>query len=277
VKTENQTTMTNPVKKKVYEVIFEADTPGGKAFDIVLLVLIVASIVAVMLESVPAIETSYSGWLNGIEWAITILFTAEFILRIWAVEKPSTYLFSFYGVIDFLAVIPTYLTMITVGAHGLIMIRALRLLRIFRVFKLTRYTSEGSVLIRALKASRTKISVFLFAVFMLVIVLGTIMYLIEGAESGFTSIPRGIYWAVVTLTTVGYGDIAPVTNLGQFVAALVMILGYGIIAVPTGIVTAEYTQARNKKITTQTCPACLREGHDPDATHCKYCGAELNP
>lgn len=269
--------MTNKFKKRLYDIIFEADTPAGKSFDVILLLMILISVAAVMMESVPAIEEKYSHWLNFTEWLITVLFTAEYILRVYVVRKPARYIFSFYGIIDFLAILPTYLAVVFSGAHGLIIIRALRLLRIFRIFKLTRYTSEGSVLVRALKASRTKISVFLFAVFMLVIILGTIMYLIEGEQSGFTSIPKGIYWAVVTLTTVGYGDIAPVTSLGQFVAALVMILGYGIIAVPTGIVTAEYSRVRKEEITTQTCPECMREGHDPDAVYCKYCGAELNP
>jgi len=261
----------------MYEVIFEADTPAGKAFDVILLILILLSVIAVIIESVPAIETRYHPWLNRLEWTVTILFTIEFILRILVVQRPAGYLLSFYGIIDFLAVLPTYLAVFIAGAQGLIIIRALRLLRIFRIFKLTRYTSEGTVLIRALKASRNKISVFLFAVFTLVIIIGTLMYMIEGTENGFTSIPRGIYWAVVTMTTVGYGDIAPSTNLGQFVAALVMILGYGIIAVPTGIVTAEYSRVRNEDITTQTCPVCLCEGHEPDAIYCKHCGSKLNP
>ena len=265
-------------RKKLYEIIFEADTPAGKAFDVILLLFIVVSILAVILESVPLYGVRYGRLFSLTEWVITFSFTVEYLLRIWVVERPPRYIFSFYGIIDLLSVLPSYIGLFAGGAHGLMIIRALRLLRIFRLFKLSRYISEANLLMLALKNSREKISVFLMTVVMLVIVLGTLMYMIEGEQSGFTSIPRGIYWAIVTLTTVGYGDIAPVTPLGQFVASLVMILGYGIIAVPTGIVTVEYSRVRKeKKVTTQVCPVCLREGHDADAGYCKYCGAKLNP
>ena len=266
------------IRKKLYDIIFEADTPAGKLFDIILLVLIVVSILAVILESVPAIGERYSQWFSVIEWTITFFFTIEYLLRIWVVERSVRYVTSFYGVIDLLSVLPSYIGLFLGGAHGLVIIRGLRLLRIFRLFKLSRYITEGNMLMLALKNSREKISVFLMTVLMLVIVLGTLMYMIEGEEHGFTSIPKGIYWAIVTLTTVGYGDLAPVTSLGRFIASLVMILGYAIIAVPTGIMTVEYSRVRKgRKITTQVCPNCLREGHDIDAVYCKYCGAVLNP
>jgi voltage-gated potassium channel len=208
---------------------------------------------------------------------VTIVFTIEYILRIIVTKRSFAYIFSFYGIIDLLSVIPTYLGIFFVGTRSLVVIRALRLLRIFRILKLSRYTSEGTTIIRALRASREKISVFIFAVFTLVIIIGTVMYLIEGSENGYTSIPKGIYWAIVTLTTVGYGDIAPATNLGQFIASFVMILGYAIIAVPTGIVTAEF--ARERRATKQSrkcCPACTKEGHEEDAEFCRFCGEKLH-
>ena len=267
----------NKLKDELYEIVFEADTVKGKAFDVVLLVAIFMSILVVMLESVKGINKEYAETLYLIEWIITGFFTIEYFLRIWIVKKPTAYIFSFYGIIDFLSVIPSYLGLIFGGMSGFIVIRALRLLRIFRILKLSRYVSASKILISALKASRVKISVFLYSVIMLVIIIGTLMYLIEGEEHGFTSIPRSIYWAIVTLTTVGYGDIAPATPVGQFIAGLVMILGYGIIAVPTGIVTSEITLAsRNKKITTQVCPNCLHEDHDPQALYCNRCGSLLN-
>lgn len=268
----------NELKSKLYEIIFEADTPAGKAFDVFLLIIIVISIVAVSLESVTGIQLRYGRELYLLEWTITFFFTIEYILRIWVIKKPSKYIFSFYGIIDLLAILPSFIGIFFHGAQGLIIIRGIRLLRMFRLFKLTRYTREAESLLKAMRASRTKISVFLFTVLTVVIIIGALMYLVEGEKNGFTSIPKGIYWAIVTLTTVGYGDIAPATNLGQFIASLVMILGYGIIAVPTGIVTAEMTRARlSKTITTQGCSHCLKENHDPDAVYCKYCGEKLNP
>ncbi len=265
------------LKQKLYVIIFKADTRPGKIFDISLLILILISILAVMLESVSSIDSKYGNILNIIEWVITFFFTVEYILRIWVVRKPFKYIFSFYGIIDLMAILPSFLEIFFTGAHGMIIIRALRLLRVFRLFKLTRYTSESNQLMRALKASRTKISIFLFTVVTIVIVIGTLMYLVEGEENGFTSIPKSIYWAITTLTTVGYGDIAPGTNLGQFLASIVMIIGYAIIAVPTGIVTAEISRSRHTDNSAQRCPKCLKEGHDSDAKNCKFCGTKLNP
>lgn len=264
-------------KKRLYEIVFEADTPAGKAFDIALLAAILLSIVVVMLESVKEINDKFGTLLIILEWVITFFFTIEYFLRIYIVKKSSSYIFSFFGIIDLMSVLPSYIGLLFTGMSGLIVIRALRLLRIFRILKLSRYVTESKVIITALKASRTKISVFLYTVVMMVIIIGTIMYLVEGEEGGFTSIPRGIYWAIVTLTTVGYGDIAPVTPIGQLIASFVMILGYAIIAVPTGIVTSEFALvAKNKKITTQVCPNCLLEDHDHEAIYCMLCGTLLN-
>jgi len=263
-------------RNTIYEVIFEADTAAGKIFDIMLLIVILFSVVIVMLESVTSIRLDYGRFLKISEWVITIIFTLEYITRIYVVNKPFKYILSFYGIIDLLSVIPTYLALVIAGSQSFMVIRTLRLLRVFRILKLSRYTTAGNMIVNALKSSRAKISVFIFAVIMIVIIIGTVMYLIEGETNGFTSIPRSIYWAIVTLTTVGYGDIAPATTLGQFIAGFVMILGYAIIAVPTGIVTAEIVTSKRKKITTQVCQECLKEGHDPDAEYCKYCGEKLN-
>ncbi len=264
------------LRGKLYEIIFEADTKGGKAFDVILLFVILVSIVLVMLESVPFIRSEYGHELRIMEWTITLIFSIEYILRILIVRKPVRYIFSFYGIIDFLAVIPTYVSLFIVGSHSLLVIRVLRLLRVFRILKLTRYTNAGKTLGRAMWASREKISVFIFFVITLVIIIGTIMYLVEGETNGFTSIPQSIYWAIVTLTTVGYGDISPQTPLGQFLASLVMIIGYAIIAVPTGIVTAEIISTSSKTDNTQVCPNCLYDMHDNDAIFCKKCGVKLN-
>ncbi len=263
------------IKDRLYEIIFEADTPAGKLFDLVLLVVILVSVILVMLESVPTIAVKDLNVLKTFEWIITAIFTVEYLLRIAIVKKPISYIFSFYGIIDFLSVIPTYLSLIIVGSHSLVVIRMLRLLRIFRILKLTRYTSAGRTLGRAMWASREKISVFIFMVIILVVIIGTIMYLVEGEENGFTSIPTSIYWAIVTLTTVGYGDISPVTSLGQFLASIVMIMGYAIIAVPTGIVTSELMKPTSKQ-NTQACHNCLCESHDDDAAFCKKCGHKIN-
>lgn len=265
-------------KSKLHEVIYEADTPAGKQFDIVLLILIITSIGVVMLESIESIGVQYAKELNIIEWVITILFTFEYIARIVTIKKPSEYIFSFYGVIDFLSTIPKYLSLFFIGSHALIALRALRLLRVFRILKLARFIGEGNQMSKALKASKAKISVFLLAVFMLCIILGTIMYMIEGgADSGFVSIPRSVYWAIVTLTTVGYGDIAPVTGLGQFIASIIMILGYAIIAVPTGIVTSEMTRKNNTiHLNTQSCSNCSADEHKDGAGFCYNCGHNLH-
>lgn len=264
----------NQFREKLYEIIFEADTHTGKFFDVLLLFVILISVVLVMLESVPSIAIKHLQTLHILEWVITAIFTFEYILRILIVRKPFRYIFSFYGIIDLLSVIPTYLSLLIVGSHSLVVIRMLRLVRIFRIFKLTRYTAAGRSLGRAMWASREKISVFIFLVIILVVIIGTVMYLIEGETYGFTSIPRGIYWAIVTLTTVGYGDISPGTPLGQFLASIVMLLGYAIIAVPTGIVTSELMKPTIKE-NTQVCHNCLYESHDDDATFCKKCGTKL--
>ena len=262
------------LKKQLYEIIFEADTFAGKLFDIILLIVIFFSISLVMLESIDSINAKYNTFFNYSEWTVTALFTIEYIARIWLLDKPFKYIFSFYGIIDFLSIIPSFLAVFYVGAESLSVIRGLRLLRIFRILKLSRYSNEGKILIDALIESRQKLSVFLFGVLMIVIFIGTVMYIVEGPENGFTSIPESIYWAIVTITTVGYGDIVPHTYLGKFISSALMLLGFAIIAIPTGIVTVNISK-RNKKITTQVCPNCLAEGHDPDAVYCKYCGEKL--
>jgi voltage-gated potassium channel len=261
-------------RRRLHDVVFEAETPAGRVFDITLIGLILLSVAAIMLESRSDIRDLYGGELYIIEWFFTILFTVEYILRLTAVKRPFRYALSFYGIVDLLAILPTYLSLIIPGTQTLLIVRILRLLRIFRILKLSEYISESRVITTALKASRRKIFVFLMAVLTIVIVVGSIMYVVEGEENGFTDIPTSIYWAVVTLTTVGYGDLSPKTGLGKFLASLVMIMGYGIIAVPTGIVTAELARA-GKPASTQVCPECHSEPHDIDAVHCKYCGAKL--
>ncbi|AMV71139.1 TrkA domain-containing protein [Desulfuromonas sp. DDH964] len=262
-------------RQALHEVIFEADTPAGKAFDVLLIGSILASVAAVMLDSVAAIRTSYGPLLTAAEWFFTLLFSVEYLLRLLCVGKPLRYARSFYGIVDLLAILPTYLSLLLPGSHYLLVIRILRILRIFRVFKLVQYLGEARMLGQALRASGRKIVVFLFTVLTLVIIFGSLMYLIEGEASGYTSIPRSIYWTIVTLTTVGYGDISPQTGLGQSLASLIMICGYGIIAVPTGIVTVEMSRSFGRGVSTQACPECAAEGHDADAVHCKFCGAAL--
>ena len=262
-----------PWRKRLHEIIFEADTPAGKAFDVALLLAILLSVLTVMLESVPSIEAKYGDQLLTIEWFFTIIFTIEYVLRLICVRKPMGYAFSRWGIVDLLAFLPTYLTPFDQGRHYGVVFRSLRLLRVFRIFKLGRLVQDASGLAAAVKASSGKIIVFLTFILTVVVILGAAMYLIEGADAGFTSIPTGMYWAVVTLTTVGYGDIAPQTVIGQIIASVVMILGYSLIVVPAGIVTVEV--ARGKPLTTQVCPACTREGHDLDADYCKYCGESL--
>jgi len=264
---------------KLHEILYEADTIMGKLFNVILLIVILASIVLVMLESVDSFDEKYHNFLNISEWVITVLFTIEYIARVIAVKKPWKYIFSFYGIIDLLSTIPKYLSLILVGSHSLVALRALRLMRVFRILKLARYIGESTNFVRALKVSRAKIAVFISFVFILCIILGTVMYLIESdQDSGFTSIPRSVYWAIVTLTTVGYGDIAPITPLGQFIASIIMIMGYGIIAIPTGIVSSEMTKASRKKIqtNTQACPNCMAEKHRDNAEFCYNCGNHLN-
>lgn len=267
-----------PWRLKLHEIIFEADTPAGKAFDIALLISILLSVLAVMLESVPSIQAQYGDVLRSVEWLFTILFTVEYGLRLLSVGKPLKYATSFYGIVDLLAILPTYLSVIVVGTQSLIVIRALRLLRIFRILKLAQYVAEAQMLFVALKASFRKITVFLGTVLTLVLIIGAVMHLIEGSVNpGFNSIPESIYWTIVTLTTVGYGDVAPITTLGKALASVVMILGYGIIAVPTGIVSAELVGSFKAKVSTQACPECAAEGHHADAKHCNHCGAALYP
>lgn len=277
---------------RLHEIIYEADTPAGKLFDVILLIAILASILFVMLESVSSIDARYHEELDIAEWIITILFSLEYVARIICVRKPFRYIFSFYGVIDFLSTIPKYLSLFLAGTHALVALRALRLLRVFRILKLARYLGASNQLANAIKASRAKIAVFLFAVLIAAIIFGTIMYMVEGEEHGFTNIPKSVYWCIVTLTTVGFGDIAPQTPIGQFIATIIMILGYGIIAVPTGIVSAEYTKAtgkhknklsdeeyeqlKNLTLNTISCPNCLTDHHQDDAEYCHKCGHKLS-
>lgn len=262
------------LRNRLHEIIFEADTPAGKLFDVLLILSIVISVAVVMLDSVSTFQLEYGQLFLVLEWLFTILFTIEFFLRLSCIGKPSKYVFSFYGIVDLLSILPSYVSLFVAGGKYLLVIRILRLLRVFRVLKLVQYVGESNYLQRALWASRRKVAVFLLTVVLMMIIFGSVMYIVEGPENGFTSIPRSLYWAVVTMTTVGYGDISPKTNLGQAIASLVMICGYGIIAIPTGIVTSEMAFA--KSVSTQVCPQCSSEGHDADAQHCKYCGALLN-
>ena len=261
-------------KKRLYETVFEAETRAGRTFDIILLWLILLSVIAVLLESNRGIREQYGEYLSLAEWTFTILFTAEYISRIIAVRRPWRYILSFYGIVDLLSILPTYVSLFLPGTQYLMAVRILRLLRIFRILKLSAYTSEARVITNALKASRRKILVFLVCVITIVTVVGCLMYVVEGEEHGFVDIPTSIYWAIVTLTTVGYGDLSPQTNGGKLLASIVMILGYGIIAVPTGIVTAELARA-GVAVSTNVCEECHAEGHDVDAVFCKYCGTKL--
>ena len=262
-------------KVRLHVVIFGTDTPLGKAFDLLLLIFILLSILVVMLESVQEIEQTYGKIIKIAEWTFTIVFTIEYILRIITTNRPKKYIFSFFGIIDFLAVIPTYLTILLADSQYLLVVRAIRLIRVFRILKLSRYLGEGKLIADALKASREKIVVFLGGVLTLATIMGTLMYLVESPDDGFTSIPRSVYWAIVTLTTVGYGDIAPQTVIGQILASIIMIMGYSIIAVPTGIVTSELVKGPRKKDNEITCTNCNQKGHDANAHFCKYCGTEL--
>ena len=268
-------------KNKLHEIIYGTHTPAGKLFDIVLLVVIVYSVVVVMLESIPSFDEKFHGFLNVSEWVVTILFTIEYILRIICIKSPKRYIFSFFGIIDFLSTIPKYLSFFIVGSQYITAFRALRLLRVFRILKLVRFIGESNNLVRALKASRTKIFIFVFFILVVSVLLGTIMYLVEGPEHGFNSIPHSVYWTIVTLTTVGYGDISPETGLGQVIATIIMIVGYGIIAVPTGIVSAEYVtetrknKKKKKRKNEKTCAECGTVILRPDALYCRVCGFRL--
>jgi len=268
----------NKFKQKIHDIIYEADTPAGQFFDIALIGVIILSVLLVTLETVVTIHEKYERILNIAEWIITILFTVEYCLRIYSVNNPKKYIFSFYGIIDLLATIPKYLALIFVGAgvETLMAIRALRILRIFRVLHISRYIGETNFLVRALLLSRAKIVIFLLFVLIMCILFGTLMYLVEGPESGFNNIPTSIYWCIVTITTVGYGDIAPITMFGQFVASILMMLGYGLIAVPTGIISAEMAQRRkNVDVNTIVCSECLNTKHKDDAIFCGKCGSSL--
>jgi len=265
-------------RDKLFIIIFGTDTRSGRLFDVVLLYMILASILLVMLESVQLISSRYEDLFYILEWLFTIFFTIEFLLRLWISRRPLKYLFSFYGLVDFIAVIPTYITLFYVGGSYLVVIRAIRLLRVFRILKLSRQLSESRVLIKALVSGRHKILVFLGGVLTLVTIMGTLMYLIEGSENGFDSIPRSIYWAIVTTTTVGYGDIYPVTVLGQILAATLMLMGYAIIAVPTGIISSELNKTSHQKAYKKKvkCSSCGKQKHTPKSKYCSGCGTVLN-
>ncbi len=259
------------VRRKLYKVVFETDTNAGKQFDVYLLWIILTSVVVVMLESVPEIGGNYSEYFFAIEWFMTIVFSIEYLLRIWISPRPFKYVTSFWGIIDLLSILPTYLSLFIAGYHYLIVVRIFRLLRVFRIMKLARFNSESQVLINALKASLHKMGVFLVAVISIVVFMGTIMYVVEGGEKGFTSIPQSIYWAIVTVTTVGHGDMVPHTVLRKFISSIAMIIGYAIIAVPTGIITVEMSRSGLKKI---ACPDCNKI-NDSTAVYCNHCGNAL--
>ena len=261
---------------KLYDIIFEAETPLGRLFDVALIALILSSVGVVALDSVDSMKQSYGSLFYALEWGFTVVFTLEYIARILCFQRPLRYIFSFYGLIDLLSILPTYLSLFVLGTHSFVVIRALRLLRVFRILKLVHFVKQQEILYSALRDSQAKVTVFILAILPLVLIIGTVMYLVEGEASGFTSIPRSMYWAVVTMTTVGYGDIAPQTVLGQFLAYIVMVLGYGILAVPTGIVSVHLSHAMLKSRTnTEVCPSCALEGHDKDASFCRRCGSAL--
>lgn len=263
------------LKRRVFEVVFLSDSPAGKVFDIILLLAVATSVTVVMLESVAVFRVDYGEFFWTAEWFFTLAFTVEYLVRLWCVRSARRYMTSFFGVVDLLAILPTYLALLVTGAGPLLVIRVLRLLRLFRILKLSRYVGAGDVLVEALVNSRRKIIVFLYSVLTIVTICGAMMYIIEGPQNGFTSIPRGVYWAIVTLTTVGYGDITPGTVLGQSLSSLVMIMGYGIIAVPTGIFAAELRGVMISHREVVNCRECGRSGHDEDAKFCKHCGSNL--
>jgi voltage-gated potassium channel len=269
----------NKTRQKIHDIIYEAETPAGKVFDITLIIVIIISVILVALETVGWINNKYSNIFNIAEWIITILFTIEYILRVISIHHPKDYIFSFYGIIDFLATIPKYISLIFIGApvEALMAIRALRILRIFRVLHISRYIGESTFLVRSLLVSRAKIIIFLLFVLIMCIVFGTLMYIIEGPEAGFDSIPESIYWCISTISTVGYGDIVPLTGMGKFVASILMILGYGVIAVPTGIISAEMAQRKkNVDINTRVCAECMNSKHKDAAIYCHECGSHLD-
>jgi voltage-gated potassium channel len=267
------------IRARLYTIIFEADTPTGRLFDLLLIAAILVSVIVVLLDSVEAVSTRYGSLLNALEWFFTALFTIEYLARLWCVRRPLRYAFSFFGVIDFLSVLPTYAAFFIPGTQVLLDVRILRLLRVFRILKLTSYVHEYGMLIRALRASGRKILIFISVVAMVVLLLGTVMYVVEGPEHGFTSIPTSVYWAITAITTVGFGDLVPKTDTGRAIASFMMLLGWGTLAVPTGIISSELTAQSGlmKPATTRTCHECLSEGHEPGAKFCKDCGAPLPP
>lgn len=260
------------LRQKLNIIIFGTDTPAGKLFDLILIYSIMISVGAVALDSVEQLHLAYGAWFFYLEWAFTLVFTVEYFLRIYISEKPLKYIFSFFGLIDLVSIIPSYLALFITGTHYLLIIRMLRVLRIFRVLKMVRYMSEANLLMRSLYLARRKIVVFFYTVIVLSFLFGSLMFLIEGPERGFTSIPKSIYWTIVTITTVGYGDITPQTVLGQFISVLAMLTGYSIIAIPTGIITAEMAGELGRERSTRLCRNCGRSGHETDARFCKYCG-----
>ncbi|NVO30375.1 ion transporter [Hymenobacter lapidiphilus] len=294
---ENRPSPTAPIwKRNIYRVVFEADTRAGQLFDILLLLAILLSVLAVMLESVSSINAQYGPALRVVEWVFTVVFLVEYLVRLLIVRRPLRYALSWLGLIDVVAIVPSLLVLVLAGSHYLLVVRTVRLLRVFRIFKLGQFIGEGEFILNALKASRFKILVFLSSVLTLTVLMGTFMYVLEGGQNGFTSIPKSVYWAVVTLTTVGYGDISPVTVLGQTLAALLMIMGYAIIAVPTGIVSAQMSRSQAAAVpaagatppvagTTAglaapaykqaRCSRCQAEGHRPDAAFCWHCGGAV--
>ncbi len=264
--------MRSDIKQKTFDIVFKADTRAGKLFDVCLLIAILLSVTITILESVPAFNQRYKSFFLFLEWIFTLIFLSEYLLRIWVTPQKRKYILSFFGLIDLLSILPAFLSIIFIGAHSLIIIRAFRLLRVFRILKVTRYTKAGQLLTKAIIASRAKIGVFLFSVLLIVLLVGTLMYIVEGKEHGFNSIPQATYWAIVTLTTVGYGDLTPQTAFGQFISSIVMILGYAIIAVPTGIISVELAKSQ---VTNRICLSCMHEDHDSDAIYCKHCGEKL--
>ncbi|OEE13825.1 ion transporter [Vibrio cyclitrophicus ZF205] len=264
-----------PLKHHLYVIIFGTHTPAGRAFDISLIIAIVVSLIVLILESIPSVMTEWSQQLRYIEYSFTALFTLEYLLRLYCSPKPKSYATSFYGVVDLLAILPTYLAIIFPDASFMGVVRLLRVMRIFRILKLVRYLQDSNILLRSLLMARRKILIFFSTVGILVTIFGSLIFVIEGPENGFTSIPQSIYWAIVTITTVGYGDITPQTAFGKAIASLTMLLGYSILAVPTGIITAELSNEMNSHKELVKCPNCNRAGHDSDAMYCKHCASEL--
>ncbi|WP_020210270.1 ion transporter [Gilvimarinus chinensis] len=263
------------LRQKLNRIIFGWESPAGKLFDVCLIWAISISVLVLMLESVEWIVREYDLWLRAAEWTFTLLFTAEYLTRVYCAERRWAYVKSFYGIVDLLSILPSYLAFFIPGANNLLIIRLLRVLRIFRILKLARYLSEANLLMRTMLLARRKIFVFFSSVLVLSVIFGSLMYMVEGPAHGFTSIPKSIYWTIVTITTVGYGDIVPQTILGQIISAAAMLTGYSIIAVPTGILTAELAQEMQRDRYRRHCPECKRSGHEADAAHCKHCGAEL--